>query len=412
MSLIKDKVSKWIRELELTTQEKKLFIQIIVFTMILSLILLVQDGKPFSGILQKNTYGEGSRIEVLEVAREGIGRNEIEISVWEVGYTDEELEVAFQNTIEVLDDLILGENESADEIYYSLNLVEEIADTGIQVSWTWEPYEALDMDGKIQEQNIEEEGMLVTLQGTLSYGEIERYYLQSVYIYPELKDEETIFLEALQEEIQELQEAGITEGELILPSSIDGIEISWYRGASSRSLYVLLMGCTIIILLLARKGEIKKREEDERKSEMLKAYPNIIHTFALYLGAGMTVKTAWKRMVLEQNSCGPIYEEMKRTYYEMTNGICESECYESFANRCGLRSYQRFGLLLSQNVRKGTKGLTMLLEREAWEAFEERKIRAREEGEKAGTKLLMPMFAMLIVVLMIMIVPAFISIQI
>ena len=67
---------------------------------------------------------------------------------------------------------------------------------------------------------------------------------------------------------------------------------------------------------------------------------------------------------------------------------------------------------MSQNLRKGTKGLTELLKLEARQAFEERKAQAKRLGEEAGTKLLLPMFLMLAVVLVIVIVPAFLTLQI
>ena len=47
-----------------------------------------------------------------------------------------------------------------------------------------------------------------------------------------------------------------------------------------------------------------------------------------------------------------------------------------------------------------------------YQIFEERKARAKRLGEEAGTKLLVPMFFMLAVVLVIVIVPAFMSVQI
>ena len=76
-----------------------------------------------------------------------------------------------------------------------------------------------------------------------------------------------------------------------------------------------------------------------------------------------------------------------------------------------MQAYVRLGALLSQNLRKGTKGLTQLLKTEALQAFEDRKANARRRGEEAGTKLLLPMFLMLSVVLVIVIVPAFLSMQ-
>ena len=65
----------------------------------------------------------------------------------------------------------------------------------------------------------------------------------------------------------------------------------------------------------------------------------------------------------------------------------------------------------SQNLRKGTRGLTELLEREAEDAFEQRKNLAKQAGEEAGTKFMIPLFFMLIIVFAIVIVPAFFSIR-
>ena len=96
----------------------------------------------------------------------------------------------------------------------------------------------------------------------------------------------------------------------------------------------------------------------------------------------------------------------------MDSGIAESESYENFGRRCDVQMYIKFGALLSQNLRKGTKGMTQLLKIESVQAFEERKARAKRLGEEAGTKLLLPMFLMLAVVLVIVIVPAFLSVQI
>ena len=92
--------------------------------------------------------------------------------------------------------------------------------------------------------------------------------------------------------------------------------------------------------------------------------------------------------------------------------MTEAESYENFGRRCNVQVYVRFGALLSQNLRKGMKGLTQMLKLESIQAFEERKARAKKLGEEAGTKLLFPMFLMLAVVLIIVIVPAFMSLQI
>ena len=97
------------------------------------------------------------------------------------------------------------------------------------------------------------------------------------------------------------------------------------------------------------------------------------------------------------------------TYELMKNGISESQAYERFGKRCQLPEYIRLGSVLSQNLKKGSKGLTELLESEAASSMNERKNHAKKIGEQAGTKLLLPMVMMLGIVLVILMVPAFLS---
>ena len=62
--------------------------------------------------------------------------------------------------------------------------------------------------------------------------------------------------------------------------------------------------------------------------------------------------------------------------------------------------------MLSQNLTKGSKGLSELLMREASLGMEERRNLARRMGEEAGVKLLLPMMLMLVLVMVILIVPS------
>ncbi|MFI3208204.1 MAG: secretion protein F [Eubacteriales bacterium] len=412
MRKIKEKVEKWIHGLMLTRQEKIRIGLILILTVIMALSLQLWDNKPLSGILLRNTYGEGDRFVELQARSEDGNEVDIEIEVWEQTYKAEELAEAFTEALESMSVLLLGENESYENIIYNLNFVDEIQGTGIEVTWQWEPYEVFNIEGEIQSEHVDKNGSVVEVVGTLSYGEEERTFIQTLCVYPELEEDAEMFLASLEEEIAESQEETKSEVALVLPEVVEGLGITWYASASYRGGAVLLLGCAVILLLLWEKEDKKRKIKEQRKKQMESDYAAVIHTFALYLGAGMTAKNVWKRMVQDSDEHRHIYGEMRRTYYEMCNGISEVECYEKFAKRCEIRCYQRFGLLLSQNVRKGTKGLTALLEREALEAFAERKARARQEGEKAGTKLLMPMFLMLVVVLIIIIVPAFVSIQI
>ena len=106
-----------------------------------------------------------------------------------------------------------------------------------------------------------------------------------------------------------------------------------------------------------------------------------------------------------------VYEEMAITLREMQGGVSEAEAYERFGKRCGNTTYVKFGTLLSQNLRKGSKGLSDVMRMESIQAFENRKSTAKRLGEEAGTKLLVPMIGMLAVVFIMVMVPAFLSMQ-
>ncbi len=379
----KEKGIKWIRELELSRQEKLQIMLIAIGSILLAILLQYMDSQPFEDILLRNTYGGGDRQEILEVELESDGALTesdtpitIQIELEERAYSIEELEEVFAEHLEELDTIILGENESADCIYYPLNLVESLESGAIEVKWTWSPYDLLDVDGEIQQAYVEESGSILELTGTLIYGEEEVQYIQNLCIYPEPKGELETFISKLEDMI--IGEEAVTREEegFVLPEEVDGVSLTWYQQPSYRGVAILMMGLSGIMLLLLRREEEKKRNQMIRNEQMIKDYPQVLHTFVLYIGAGMTVKNAWKRIIVEyeeKGECRAAYEEMKTAYYEMMNGVSEIECYEKFGQRCGLRCYQRFALLLGQNIRKGTKGLTEVLNREATDAFEERK---------------------------------------
>ena len=93
----------------------------------------------------------------------------------------------------------------------------------------------------------------------------------------------------------------------------------------------------------------------------------------------------------------------------MRFGVSEAGVYENFGRRCGVDAYRKFGMLLSNNLRRGSRDLTLLLKSEASEAMEKRREEAARSAQEASTRLLLPMFGMLCLVFAIIMVPAFSS---
>ena len=122
----------------------------------------------------------------------------------------------------------------------------------------------------------------------------------------------------------------------------------------------------------------------------------------------MHILTAFRKM--NQPCKGYAYEELQRMIFEIDNGMSKQQAYQAFAERCDLQPYRKLASLLQSEQKMGNRELIERLHEEADRVFAERKNTARRLGEEAGTKLLFPMMLMLIIVMGIVIFPAFLSI--
>lgn len=367
-------------------------------------------------VLERGENGK-DRIQEMEV-RIGDMEEKVEVEISGRAYTQEELGAVLDEAEEELAGLVLGENDSADEVRSPLNLITEVPGTGIAVSWEMDRYDVIDLQGNIQGENLTEEGVMVRLTAALTYEDIQRYCEFYVHVFPpEISGKEKL-LNALRAETQASDEATKTEEYIVLPEQIGREKVEWSFGTDQRAYAVLILGIGMSCMLVVSDGQKKKEEEKRMTRQMKIDYPQIINKFNLYIRAGMTVRRAWFLIVhdYEKRNSGKVrrkaYEEMAAAMHQIRGGLPEGECYENYGIRCKELSYRKFGMMLSQNLRKGSRGLTDLLAREAEEAFEDRKKLAKKLGEEAGTKLMIPMFLMLIIVFAIVIVPALFSIQI
>ena len=373
--------------------------------------------------IERETYG-GTQIEKqLQMQIDGEEKEKIEIQVSPRMYGSEEVQSLFRQAMERLDKEILGENESADHVVKSLNLVQELEGYPFRITWEIGRYDVMDMKGNINKEAVmkedpEGEGILVKLTGILRYGSEEAAYSTEVLIFADADEKESIRNQVLAV-VKTAEEATREEKSFMLPEVVNGKKIRWRYWNESKVIPVLMLGIAACVLLVAQEKQRKEQLQKERSEQMLLDYPEIISQFTMLMGAGMTAKNVWKKITADyrrqKEKSGRVryaYEEMLITSQEMLSGIPEAECYERFARRCELIPYMKMGVLLSQNLRKGVKGTADMLQMEAIQAMEDRKSRARRMGEEAGVKLLFPMLLMLVIVLLIVIVPAFFSIDI
>ncbi|MFR1728293.1 hypothetical protein [[Clostridium] hylemonae] len=389
------------------------------------ILFLIIDGKAYvtelDGTISRNRYGEGKKTEQLEVSVQGGGEREpLQIEVEEQQYDPREIKEVFNQAVSQMERRILGNNKSLDRIEENMDLIQEIPDRPLAVEWELDRYDIMNVYGEIQQEALDKKGSLIHLKAVLTYREDPRkqaLYECTAMVFPKTVKGSAALVEKVKNAVRQKEENTRTEKELRLPDKVDEKEVSYYREMDMRGAVLVVMAVLTAILLYALEKQNRYKQEKEKRLQMLQDYPELVNKFTLFLGAGMTVRNTWRKIVrdyekqTEEWGVRYAYEEMKVTLNEMQSGITEAESYERFGRHCKVQEYVKFGALLSQNLRKGTKDLVHLLRTDAVQAFEERKTRARRLGEEAGTKLLLPMFLMLTVVLVIVVVPAFLTMQ-
>ncbi len=370
--------------------------------------------------LERNPAGQGDREVQLWLKAEELGEEyRYGVTVEEQKVTAREAEELFDAAREELEREILGENTSADEISSDLKVPALLAEGAVEVDMTFDPYELVSPEGVISWEALTEDTALVKATARLScqdYEALHEFYLRLVPL--PLTGEESVLKEVEHQLAKENESSG--QSTLTLPREADGVALKWSLPRESEHLKVLLLGAVLAVAWYVYGREKQDRQKKAWDSQLLLDYPDIVSQLSLLTGAGMTVPAAWAKLALEyrdQRRAGriflrPGYEEMLKTWHEMQDGLGELQAYENFGRRCEKPQYRKFASLLIQNVRKGTRGMQQLLDLEAEEAFEQRKARARQLGEEAGTKLLLPMGLLLILVFAVLLVPAMLSMRV
>lgn len=233
-------------------------------------------------------------------------------------------------------------------------------------------------------------------------------------VYPK---QEAETLEQLIQEAAQAQNTDDSEAVYYLPQEIDGQKLTWRKVPDRTGNLIAVFGLLTAVLYGGVQQEKREESRRSREEELQRDYPEIVSALVLLLGAGLNMRKAVERLALDyqnrqRNGSGKpraAYEELLYTWQEMESGVSELNAYEHLGARCQGTSYRALATLLTQNLKKGSKGLLELLEQESSEAFEERRRRARAEGEKAGTRLLLPMMMMLGIVFLLILIPAFMS---
>lgn len=370
-------------------------------------------------VLERQAYGDGNYdAELIWEIPEKELEQELSVHVAEQGLTKEEQQALLAAAEQEIAETFPGENESVDEIRKDVCIQSQYQDGQVTADWSFDSYQYVDLEGHVMNDSLEEEEILVKAVVELGCDSQTLEYQFFFQICPKIYSEKEKINNKLKQELIKKNEK-TNDSTLILPESIDDQTIIWKEKSERMPLKLLFLGMIAAGCVPLVEKSRKQEEEKRRKEKLQSEYPELVSKLTILLGAGMTLFSAWNKITTNYSNkrknnmipIHPLYEEMLITCHEIESGVGEARAYERFGERCGLHRYRKFCSLLVQNLRKGTRGLVQLLEEEVSDAFEERKNLAKKSGEEAGTKMLFPMMMMFGIIIVIIMVPAFLSLQ-
>ena len=147
----------------------------------------------------------------------------------------------------------------------------------------------------------------------------------------------------------------------------------------------------------------------KRRQKIQLEFPEFINKLVLLVNAGMTISKAWEKIIVENRKEHVLYDEMRYALMEIRSGKPEAIAYEEFARRCRVKEITKFVSIIVMNLRRGGAEIVPVLKAQADECWEMRKNTAKQLGEEASTKILIPLMIMFLGIVIIVATPAVLS---
>lgn len=152
-------------------------------------------------------------------------------------------------------------------------------------------------------------------------------------------------------------------------------------------------------------GTVTSKKILARSEEMLRDFSNVVSKLALLTNAGMIMREAWEEVA--QTGESALYAEMQRAVDEMNNGVSEVDALFNFGSRCIIPEIKKFTSTIVQGMVKGNSELVYMLQEQSKEVWAAKKQDVKRQGEKAASKLMIPILIMFVGILIMVIVPIF-----
>ncbi len=152
-------------------------------------------------------------------------------------------------------------------------------------------------------------------------------------------------------------------------------------------------------------GTVTGNKIMSRSEEMMGDFSEVISKLALLTNAGMIFREAWEEVAYTGDRA--LYLEMQASIDEMSNGYAEVDALFRFGTRCVVPEIKKFTSTVVQGITKGNSELSVMLQNQSKEVWNLRRQTIRRQGEKASSKLMIPIMIMFVGILVMILIPIF-----
>ena len=379
---------------------------ITVLSLLCFLLSFLPEPEISENVIKRPNAGEASDYVDIEIQDETSEKKEIyRVEVHPRQLTEEQFGELYNNAVDYIESVISADNISKDKITDDL-MLPDTDETGLlTILWESDSPEIVSSMGQVDPAIINEP-VKVGLTATIKDEQNEKQYKTEVQVVGKNSLSSS---ERAKVAILEIEGRNRTQSELYLPETIEGARVR--KNVISREdsfLKLFVIGLLAIGLLGLCKVSRIKESGEERDKLLEDAYYGFVNRLSIYIGAGLTIQDAF-RWAIKNESCLALVKEIEYALNQISAGIPERVVYTELGNTLGSQEYMRLMSLISQNLAYGNSNLLKLLDSEVKTSFFIKKEHIRKKGEQASEKLLLPSSILMILVIAIVMYPAFIN---
>ena len=318
-----------------------------------------------------------------------------------------------------IDRNILGKNSDMENIRTNLYMPSYLEAYGVHVDWESSDLESLFFDGQVLNEHIKEgEERDVKVIASIKLGDFTKEVDYSFKIKAPSLSYEDSARKDIERELERSNKDFEESDRIELPKEVNGKNLTFYeRGMNISPSIFLGLGLVMCFMLVLRNKEKNKKLVKEREEELISDYSLLTCKLSIFYEAGISILNSFqliikdymekrKRKTIEKRFA---YENLMECLTRINNGMSEAAAYLKYGGDCKVKEYRKLGNYLSDNIKKGSSNLSLLLENEVDESFSKKKSLIKTKAEEAGTKLLFPMMIMLGIIMLIVMMPAMMS---